>query len=129
MDVDEAIVALNAPPYDDDDTLACYHAEINSKTLVALRIWEHLLDEAPRDEIARMILRKIFNEVSGYPGSLISPSLLYGFRMQMIPERPRSELVKMLYQAWRAEDFQRLGNLGLLSPTSDKGILLTYCIL
>ncbi|KAF7420956.1 hypothetical protein PC9H_011475 [Pleurotus ostreatus] len=118
MDVDETIMAaLDTPTYDDDnDPLVRYNAEINSKILVALCLWEGVLTLPweVRSRIAGTVLRIIFDVVSGYPGSLISPSLLSDFEMQMIPERFRPILVQTLYEAWQARDFKRLRNLEFL---------------
>ncbi len=118
MHVDEAIMAeLDTPTYDDDDDddpLVRYNAEINSKILAALRPLEGVLTLLPFEgwsDIARRIIRKIFDVVSGYPGSLISPSLLSDFEMHMIPERFHPQLVQTLYEAWQARDFKRLRNL------------------
>ena len=117
MDVDETIMPeLGTPIYDDDDDddpLVRYNAEINSKILIALRPWEGVLTLPfeSRGDMARRMIRKIFDVVSGYPGSLISPSLLSDFEMQMIPERFHPQLVETLYEAWRARDFKRFRNL------------------
>ncbi|KAF4586317.1 hypothetical protein EYR38_010592 [Pleurotus pulmonarius] len=134
MDVDETIVAeRDTPTYDDDDDpLVRYNAEINSKILDALRPLEGVLT-LPFEcwsDMARTLLRKIFDVVSGYPGSLISPSLLSDFEMQMIPERFHPKLIQTLYEAWQAKDFKRLRNLQFLRelevPTTDKNQTLLH---
>ncbi|KAL4255574.1 hypothetical protein AB1N83_012821 [Pleurotus pulmonarius] len=134
MDVDETIVAeRDTPTYDDDDDpLVRYNAEINSKILDALRPLEGVLT-LPFEcwsDMARTLLRKIFDVVSGYPGSLISPSLLSDFEMQMIPERFHPKLIQTLYEGWQAKDFKRLRNLQFLRelevPATDKNQTLLH---